>query len=150
MKKHTMGFDGWGLLLFAAIMLPNLIWMLLPAPNDVLRTPSVTPVVDGIASFCQMLMVFCLCFIRRVDEKPTRLSPMLWCVIGCVLLYWVAWAAYYLGFIHTGVILCMTLLPCAAFLLYLTDRRNLFGLVPAVLFTLCHLIFAIANFLMQG
>lgn len=142
-----MGFDCCGLALFAAIMLPNLLWMFFPAPSDVLREPSVTPVVDSIGSFCQMLMVFCLCFIKCTDAKPLRFSPTLWCVIGCVLIDWAAWVIYYLGFAHAGILLCMTLVPCAAFLLYLLDRRNRLGLIPAVLFTICHLVFTIANFL---
>lgn len=146
-RKYTMGFDGWGLALFAAIMLPNILWAFLPAPNDILRVPSVTPVVDGIGSFCQVLMIFCLCFITRIDAKPLRLSPICWCVLGCVLVYWCAWAGYYLGVVQPGIILCMTLVPCAAFLLYLLDRRNVPGLFPAVIFTICHLIFAIVHFL---
>jgi len=147
LKKYTMGFEPWGLALFAAIMLPNLLWLMLPAPNDVLRVESVTPTVDLIGSVCQMAMVFCLCLIRRRDAKPMRLSPLLAGVLICVLVYFVAWAIYYAGTVNPFILLLMTLVPCAAFLLFLLDRGNGIGLIPAVLFTGCHLWFAIANFL---
>ena len=48
--RYRFGFDVWGLLLFLLVMLPNFIWFAVPAPNDILRTESVTPVVDVIAS----------------------------------------------------------------------------------------------------
>lgn len=99
--KYTMCFDLWGLLLFAAIMLPNILWMFFPAPNDLLRAESVTPVIDGIASFCQMLMVFCLCLIIRRDVQPLRLSPH----------------SYVRMCLRAGVLACMGLLlrrPCGA------------------------------------
>ena len=147
LKRYTMGFDLWGLLLFAIIMLPNLIWMAHPAPNDVLRAESVTPVVDIIGSICQMAMIFCLCFIRRVDARPLRLSPMVVAALVCVLVYLAAWGCYYAGITNQLILLLLTLVPCTAFLLYLADRQNGIGLIPAALFTLCHVIFAIVNFL---
>lgn len=148
LKQYTMGFEPWGLCLFAIIMLPNLVWMAHSVPNDVLRAESVTPVVDMLGSICQVAMVFCLCFIRRVDAMPLRLSPLIIAVLACVLVYLAAWGCYFAGIADTVVLLLLTLAPCAAFLLFLADRLNGIGLIPAALFTLCHIIFTIANFLM--
>lgn len=150
LRKYTMGFDPFGLCLFAVIMLPNLWWMAHPAPNDVLRVESATPVVDMIGSICQAAMVFCLCFIRRVDARPLRFSPLVVAAMVCVLVYLAAWGCYYAGIAYPLVILLLTLVPCAAFILYLADRQNCIGLIPAALFTLCHVIFAIVNFLMMS
>ena len=63
LKHYRFGFDLWGLVLFLLVMLPNFIWFAVPAPNDVLRAGSVTPVVDVIASVCQVMTVACLCFL---------------------------------------------------------------------------------------
>lgn len=41
-KNFKLGFDIGGLLLFGVIMIPNFIWFIVPAPNDILRTESVT------------------------------------------------------------------------------------------------------------
>ena len=46
LKKYKLSFDIWGLLLFLIIMIPNFIWFLYPAPNDVLRADSVTGGID--------------------------------------------------------------------------------------------------------
>ena len=150
LKKYTMGFDPFGLCLFAVIMLPNFWWMAHPAPNDVLRVESATPVVDMMGSICQVAMVFGLCFIRRVDTKPLRITPLMVAALVCVLVYLAAWGCYYAGIANALVILLLTLVPCAAFILYLVDRQNIIGLIPAALFTLCHVIFAIVNFLMMS
>ena len=47
-KKYKFGFDFWGLLIFLVIMIPNFIWFVVPAPDDVLRLDSVTPIIDKI------------------------------------------------------------------------------------------------------
>ncbi len=48
LKQYRFGFDPWGLLLFLLVMLPNFIWFAVPAPDDILRVDSATPVVDAI------------------------------------------------------------------------------------------------------
>ena len=45
-SRYRFGFDFWGLLLFLLVMAPSFIWFAVPAPNDILRAESVTPVVD--------------------------------------------------------------------------------------------------------
>ena len=54
LNQYRFGFDPWGLLLFLLVMLPNFIWFAVPAPNDILRADSVTPVVDAIGSVFQV------------------------------------------------------------------------------------------------
>ena len=49
LKEYKFGFNIYGLLLFLIIMIPNFIWFAIPAPNDVLRTESVTEVIDTMA-----------------------------------------------------------------------------------------------------
>lgn len=60
-KNYKFGVDIYSLLLFLIIMLPNFIWFAIPAPNDILRTDSVTPIVDAIGSFCQIFFIIALC-----------------------------------------------------------------------------------------
>ena len=42
---YTFDFEPWELALFLLIMIPTVIWSAVPASNDVLRTPSTTPLV---------------------------------------------------------------------------------------------------------
>ena len=68
LDKYRFGFDVWGLVLFFIIMIPNFIWFAVPAENDVLRTESITPVIDMIASIAQVTMIITLCIIKRCRE----------------------------------------------------------------------------------
>ncbi len=148
LKKYKIAFDIWALFLFLLIMLPNFIWLAIPAPNDILRVDSITGTIDSITAVCQVLMLAGLCFLRNEEGQKLSASPL---VIGtglCCLLYYFSWFAYYRGFVNTGVILGLTLPPCLAFLLYAIDRKNRMALIPALFFTLGHLIYASVNFIM--
>lgn len=148
MKKYKIGFEPWGLLLFLLIMLPNLVWFAVPAPHDVLREESVTPVLDGIASLCQILLTAALCLVVRRERNPLRPSPALLASFGCVLLYFGGWILYYAGIAHPLVLLLLTLLPCLSFFLFALDRKNFVAAVPVAVFTVCHLMHCIVNFML--
>ena len=47
MREYKLHFEFWGLLTFLAVMLPNLIWFAVPAPDDKLRTDSITGAIDA-------------------------------------------------------------------------------------------------------
>ncbi len=147
LKKYKFGFDIWGLLLFFAIMIPNVIWFALPAPDDILRADSVTGTLDAVASVCQVLMVAALCICKNIECRKLRLTPLILAVIFCCVLYFASWIAYYAGVVHVSVILGLTLPPCLAFLLFSADRKNGIAAVPGVVFAVCHLIYGAVNFL---
>ena len=137
----------WGLILFLLVMIPNFIWFAVPAPNDVLRAESVTPVVDVIASVCQVLTVACLCFVINEERGKLRFSPLVIVTMFCVLVYYAGWLLYYGGFTNAWVILMLTVPPCLAFILFAADRKNLSAVLFATGFAVCHLIFAIVNYI---
>lgn len=49
LKRYKLSFEICGLLLFLIVMIPNFIWFAIPAPNDILRTKSITETVDTVA-----------------------------------------------------------------------------------------------------
>lgn len=144
--NYKFGFDSWGLILFLVIMIPNFIWFAVPAPNDVLRTESVTKVVDAIGSVCQVVMVVVLCAILHKERKKLSITPLILAVLGCCLLYYLCWVLYYTGVTSTAVLLGMTVVPCLAFLFFALDRKNGIALIPIGGFTVCHMIFGVVNF----
>ena len=146
-SKHIFGFDVWGLILFLLIMFPNFIWFAVPAPNDVLRAESVTPVVDTIASVCQVLTVACLCFVINQERSKLRFSPWVIAAVVCVVIYYLGWTLYYSGIANAWVILLLTIPPCLAFILFAVDRKNLLAVLFALGFAVCHLIFATVNYI---
>ena len=146
LRKYRLGFEWRGLVLFLAIMVPNLLWFAVPAPNDILRADSRTPVIDAVASVCQVVFVICLCLLIRTDRKLFRMSKMILGVLASTLLYYVCWILYYQGITGVVVILGLTVFPCVAFLLFAIDRRNVLAVIPIALFTACHLAYAVINF----
>lgn len=146
LQNYRFGFDPWGLLLFLLVMLPNLIWFAVPAPNDILRADSVTPVVDAIGSVFQVLTVACLCFVIHKDRSKLCLSSLIIATIICVAIYYIGWVLYYTANVSPIVILLLSLPPCLAFILFAIDRKNLSAVILATVFAMCHLVFGVVNF----
>ena len=148
LKKYRFGFDISGLVIFLIVMLPNFIWFAVPAPNDILRNESVTAIVDIIGSICQVFFVGSLCVVINKERNKLRFSPLIILSIICIIIYFVGWLLYYNGFANPLVILLLTIPPCLAFVFFAFDRKNIIAVVAAVLFTICHLIYAIVNFIL--
>lgn len=146
-SRYRFGFDFCGLLLFLLVMLPNFVWFAVPAPNDILRTNSTTPVADAIGSVFQVLTVACLCFVIRKDRGKLRLSPLIVTTIICIAIYYIGWVLYYTANVSPIVILLLTVPPCLAFILFAADRKNLPAVELAAGFTVCHLVFGVVNYL---
>ena len=147
-KKYRIGFDIWGALLFLVIMLPNFIWFAVPAPNDILRTDSITKALDTIASVCQVLMAVFLCIFINKEREKTKFSRFIIAVMISCFLYYVSWGLYYGGITNSFVILGLTVPPCLAFFFFALDRKNMIAVIPIFVFTVCHLIYGIANYIM--
>lgn len=146
--NYRIGFDLWGLLLFLAVMLPNFIWFAVPAVNDVLRSESVTPVLDRIASVFQAVMVLSLCIIVNRDcQKPAKRALFTGTGIS-VLIYYAGWCCYYAGQTNPAVILVLCIAPCLAFILFSLERKNAAALGAAGIFTLCHVLYGVINFIL--
>lgn len=148
LKKYKIGFDIWGVLLFLIIMIPNFIWFVVPAPNDVLRAKSITETVDTVASVCQILMIAALCIFRNRGSKKLHITPFIIMAAVCYLLYVASWIAYYNDMVNVVVILGLTIPPCLAFLFFAIDRKNGIALIPTSIFTICHLVYGVVNFVL--
>lgn len=147
LKKYKIGFDIWGALLFLIIMIPNFVWFVVPAPNDILRAKSITETVDTAASVCQVLMIAALCIFRNRESKKLCITPFIIMTAVCYFLYVASWIAYYNGMVNAVVILSLTILPCLAFLSFAIDRKNGIALIPISIFTICHLVYGVVNFI---
>lgn len=139
MKKITL--NKYGLLLFFLIMIPNFVWFMIKAPNDILRVESVTPTLDLIASIFQIIMAVFLCFSKDENNKFNIYS------IISVILYFLCWTLYYLGIINNIVIIGLCLFPCLSFLFYEAKIKNWIAMIPTIVFTILHLLYGIINFL---
>lgn len=147
-SHYRFGFDIWGVIIFLVVMLPTCLWCVVPAPADVLRVASRTPIVDAVGSVFQVLLIVGLCCVVNQERQKIRFSRLVIWSMVCILIYFAGWAIYYLGIATPLVILLMTVPPCVALQLFALDRQNLPAVVCALGFTICHLIFAIVNFMM--
>ncbi len=147
-KKYKLGFDIWGAVLFLIIMIPNFIWFAVPAPNDVLRVDSITKVLDTVASVCQVLMIILLCILINKERNKTKNSALIISIIISCLLYFASWVLYYRGITNEFIILGLTISPCLAFFFFALDRKNLIAITPISVFSICHLIYEIVNFIL--
>lgn len=148
LKKYKFGFDFWGILLFLMIMIPNFIWFAVPAPNDVLRVDSVTPIVDRIGSICQVIFIAAICILKRKDVEAVRFTKLVITALLLVALYYLGWIFYYQAMVNPIVIMLLTLPPCFSFIVYTIDRKNMIATIPAAIFTICHIIYGVANFIL--
>lgn len=148
LRRYKIEFDPWGLRLILLIMLPNLIWFAVPAPQDVLRGASGTPAIDTAASVFQVFLVAGLCGLRNRDaQKPAR-RKMLVGIGTAVAADWLGWICYYGGIANAPVILLLCIAPCAAVLLFALERKNALAAGSAMAFLSCHAASAILNFIM--
>ena len=147
LKKYKLSFEICGVLLFLIVMIPNFIWFAIPAPNDILRTKSITETVDTVASVCQILMIAAICIFRNKESKKLCITPLIIMAAVCYLLYVSSWIAYYNGIVNVIVILGLTIPPCLAFLFFAIDRKNGIALIPISIFTICHLVYGVVNFI---
>lgn len=150
-KKHyRFTFDLLGFLLFLVIMLPNFIWFVVPAPQDVLKTAkSVFPMIEKLGSIFQILFIATLCLLRNVPQVPLKKRCWRIGIIGTVLLYFIGWSCYYANIVNFIVLLDLCLAPCLALLLFAWIRRNEVALLFGTAFLVCHVGSTVANLLIQ-
>lgn len=146
-KNFKLGFDIRALILFGVIMIPTLIWVIVPAPNDILRNESVTKTLDMFASISQVVMIILSCMIINKACEKTKHKWFLFGIVVSCLLYFIGWIFYYNGAINSLIILDLCITPCLAFLFYCIAKRNILAIVPAIIFMICHLIYGIVNFI---
>ena len=115
--------------------------------HNKIRPISLTPTVDSVASVLQSIAIACLCIVINNDAGKVRFSPLVIISALFVLIYYAGWAVYYSGINTPWVILLLTVPPCLALILYATDRKNVPALILAIGFAICHLVFAIVNFI---
>lgn len=93
-------------------------------------------------------LILLLCAIVNKDARKLSVSKWIVACLTCCVLYFVSWVFYYIGITNIVVILGLTIPPCLAFFFFAVDRKNMIAIVPNVLFTVCHLIYAFANFIL--
>lgn len=144
--KYLLRVDWVAGLLFLVLMVPNVLWGLVPPADDPLRVVSRTQVVDGIASVAQVIMIAVLFLLRRTDAPVPMARKWIVATIGCMALYLLLWVMYYCGIGSAILVVAMAVVPCLSFMAFAIGRNNWLGLIFCGIFLVCHTVFAIANY----
>lgn len=136
-KKYKFGFDVWGLVLFAVLMLPNIVYWCIPAFNDLGGNST----LDIIATVFEVMGIALLIFVVQKEQKRRYFFDSLYLTASLfVVFYYVAWILYFCGFNQMSIIVFLAVCPCAALLLYEIERKNLPALLPTAVFAVLHVI----------
>lgn len=146
LRQYKYGFDIGGFIVFLAIMLPNIIWFVLPAQNDIFRTESITPIIDFVGLCSQILMIAVFCCIQRRDYQLKWFSTMIGGIVAGIIAYYACWLAYYAGNTSALVVLLLACVPCFCFILLAVERKNWVALFFTSVFTICHVASSVVNF----
>ncbi len=146
-KQLRLGFSPGGLLAFALMMLPNLLWLLAPPPNDPLAANSApSALLEVLEHASQWVLVAALVFL--VSRGQGRRSRALLFAAALPLAgYYALWAAYYAGLSPAWLLLGLAVLPPLFFCLAAAWLKNWAALPPAVVFGIAHLAVTCSNYL---
>ncbi len=147
LKNYRLSFEIFGLFLFLIIMMPNFIYFVFSTPHDIFQVNSITKNIDKAAFVSQIFMIVSLCFLKNIKSKKIAFTPLIIIAVSFCLLYYASFSVYYAGIINGFLILGLTIPPCLAFLCFALDRKNYIALIFTLFFTICHLIYAIVNFI---
>ena len=143
LERYKWGFDFWALILFAMLMLPNIIYWCIPGYSDL----GGDGLIDTFANILQVFGVGLLVFLvqkEKAEKKKKYFFDSLFMTVTLlILLYYAAWFIYFFGTLNTGVILFLAGCPCIALVLFAIERKNYIALVPLAIFSILHIISAL-------
>lgn len=146
-RQLRFGFSPGGLLAFALVMLPNLLWLFVPPPSDPLAANSApSALLELLEHASQWVLVAALVFLVH-REKGRRSRVFLFAAALPLAGYYALWAAYYAGMSPAWLLLGLAVLPPLFFCLAAVWLKNWAALPPAVVFGLAHLAVTCSNYL---
>ena len=150
MKKYKAGFSLEGLLGSLLVILPNIIWAIVPPANDVLSENSVEiPALDLIMNVCRIALITLLIVVVNKTEGESRGERRFLVPAALSLLaYYVSWVMFYAGVTNPWLfILGLATAPSLFFILLALGLSNKPALVPGAVFAVLHIAVTAIGFL---
>lgn len=135
----SFGFSWKGLLTFLLMMIPNLVYFLLPNPNVPGTGMSNHLILDILEHASQAIFLCLLLFLVSKQSSPL-VSPYTVCIAILLLAYYALWIFYFAGGNSLPPLLGMAVLPVAYFILAEIWLHNLPALVPTAVFGAVHIL----------
>lgn len=148
LKDYKFGFDIWALGLFVLIMIPNIVWFCVPAPNDILRGDSVNEALDTAATVFQVIAVAVfILIVNKTRKKLNPYSPFFRGASVCLAVYIAAWICYFTGRANGFVIIFLAVMPCLSLGFFELERKCYPALLPTAVFAVLHIVSTCINYL---
>ncbi len=137
LENYKFGFDFWAAVLFALIMLPNIVYWCIPEFNSLGGNGA----LDSAATVFQVFGVaFLLCVVQKKRPQKLFFDTLFMTATLAVLLYYAAWIVYFCGIVNRTILIFLAVAPCVALILFALERRNWFAFVPLAVFSVLHIV----------
>ena len=150
MKNYRIGFSLKGFIGSLLVMLPNVIWAIMPPVNDVLAKNSVEiPALDLIMNFCRVaLIAFLIVVVNNAEVEGKKVKGILFLAVCCLIAYYASWVMFYAGVTNPWLfILGLAAAPSLYFILLALWLQNNPALVPGTVFAVLHITVTAKGFL---
>lgn len=147
LNKYRFGFSVEGLIGFALVMLPNIIWMIHPPADDpISANQSSIAAVNIVMSAAQWIMIAVLICIKSEEYNHNDRNIHYIAICGiCLAIYYVSWILYYCGVHPAAMLVGMAVEPSIYFIVLGLWLRNYISLPPAVIFAVLHILVTMSN-----
>jgi small-conductance mechanosensitive channel len=147
MKNYRFGFSLKGFIAFVFVMIPNIIWMLVPPVNNPIAgnnaPDSVFEIVLGASQFA---LVASLIILNRRDSHNNKTNKILIVLAFlCLTGYYVSWISYYAGIVNPWMFVGMAVLPSVYFIAVGLWLKNYVSIIPGIVFGITHTIITCLN-----
>ena len=149
MKDYRIGFSIKGFAAVLCVMMPNILWAILPPANDMLAGNNAgNPMYDVVLNVCRFLIVALLVLLSNKTVRNNGTSRTLLCVSGFWLLgYFGSWVLYYLGNTNPWLlVLGLAASPSLYFVFIGLWLKNIPAILPSIVFAIIHVAVTYANF----
>ena len=137
-EKYKFGIDFWGLILFALIMLPTIVYLCIPGLGKI---SSSYVGLDVSSKVFQVIAVALLILVVRKERAKFSLTrPLVFFAGIFLMLYYIAWIFFFCGYGNSADLLFLAVCPCVSLLLYEIEGKNWFALCPTAIFAILHVV----------
>lgn len=141
MKKYKFEFSFQGFLAFVLVMLPNIVWKVIPPANQLLQQTNTDYLLLDVllnVSQCMMIVLLIFCVSRYEQDAYEKSVYLKWSFVFLAG-YYICWVLYYLGVATAWLMLGMAFFPAAFLLLWELKMHNYPALIPSLIFAVTHI-----------
>lgn len=148
MKNYSLGFSVRGLTAVILVLIPNIIWSVLPHETDVLEQSTAFGIFDLFENIFRVLLIILLIFV--VNKKNENAEKRRYHIAGSVVFitaYYFMWILLSFGLSSGIVYIGLAVFPCAFFVMTAVILRNYLSMIAVVIFAVFHIIITFKNYL---